>query len=352
MKNLNFEKKNILITKPILWVFPLSSPFNFMLNKRMAQLLKYLVFLFFLFDFSLMVAQDPQFTQFYSNPLYLSASLTGATQQHRIASTYRNQWSQIPHGFNTYSFSYDHFFSQFNSGVGAIITRDVAGTGKLGSTSLALLYSYDILVNPIWHVRPGLKFSYLNTSLNFYDLTFTSPTESAPSEFVGDFDGGISCMVYSPRFWAGIDVDHLLTPTQSLYADEANVPMKYSLFGGYQIIRKGRLLMPVDETVSLAFLYKRQGLQNQLDMGLYWFRMPMVLGLWYRGIPLVNSPRGDSMAALVGFKTKYISIGYSYDFTISHLISSTGGAHEISLVYQFTTAPRGKKPHAIPCPEF
>jgi type IX secretion system PorP/SprF family membrane protein len=76
--------------------------------------------------------QDPQFTQFYANPLYLAPSFAGATEQDRISATYRNQWPELNNVFVTYSFAYDHFFENFNSGVGILLLRDVAGSGDLG----------------------------------------------------------------------------------------------------------------------------------------------------------------------------------------------------------------------------
>jgi hypothetical protein len=69
----------------------------------------------------------------------------------------------------------------------------------------------------------------------------------------------------------------------------------------------------------------------------------------------MTSQVGDAIIGLVGIKTKQLHIGYSYDFTISNLISSSGGAHEISIVYEFTSFSIGttrRKIHAIPCPEF
>jgi hypothetical protein len=68
----------------------------------------------------------------------------------------------------------------------------------------------------------------------------------------------------------------------------------------------------------------------------------------------VTSQAGDAIIGLIGIKTKQLHIGYSYDFTISNLISSTSGSHEISLVYEFNSFTLGqrKKIRAIPCPEF
>ena len=56
---------------------------------------------------------DPQFTQFYSVPLYLGPSFAGATQQHRVSATYRLQWAGIPGAFSTYAIAYDQSFAKY-----------------------------------------------------------------------------------------------------------------------------------------------------------------------------------------------------------------------------------------------
>jgi len=37
-------------------------------------------------------AQDPTFTQFYANPVYLNPALAGSSGCPRIALNYRNEW--------------------------------------------------------------------------------------------------------------------------------------------------------------------------------------------------------------------------------------------------------------------
>lgn len=307
-------------------------------------------------------AVDPQFTQFYSAPLYLSPSFAGATQQHRIAAIYRNQWISIPGGFVTYALSYDHYFSTYNSGLGIMVMRDKAGSGNLGYYYYNLLYSYDFSIGRTWHIRPGISFQYKTFSIDFEKLKFydqiSSPDENLPSteqppeqEIRGTIDGSVSTIVYNSDFWAGLTIDHLLKPNQSFFGDKVPTDLKYSLFGGVRLIKKGRLLRPLDESISVAYLLKLQGDYKQLDIGLYWYKSPLVFGLWYRGLPTFKRGIGDAIAMLAGLKAYNISFGYSYDFTISNLINSTGGSHEISLIYEFQTKKR-KRYHALPCPEF
>lgn len=314
-------------------------------------------------------AQDPQFSQFYSNYLYLAPSFAGLADANRISMNYRNQWPDIPNGFKTYSLSFDRFFSKFNSGLGMMIMRDEAGTGRLRTTNIGLHYSFDFQVIEGFHMRPGMQFQYTERDLDFYNLLWKdqmSASGHAPVSAevpsmnrVGDIDFATSVLAYSGDFWLGFSVDHLLKPNQSLYdfeEEEGNrgyVPVKWQVFGGGKYVAKQRLLQPIPSSVQLAFLYKDQGQFKQLDMGIYWYRNPIVLGFWYRGIPVIkNFYSNDALTFLIGYKIKSINIGYSYDFTVSKLITRTKGSHELSISYTFSGKPRKKRPKMVPCPEF
>ena len=312
-------------------------------------------------SFSLKGQQDPHFTQFYANKLYLAPSFAGATQQDRVSMIYRNQWPSLPGTFVTYGFSYDHFFDAFNSGVGILLMRDLAGSGRLSTTNIGLQYSFDFQIREYWHVRPGIHLFYTQTGLDFNRLIWndelTSPIpntiEPPTLESKGDIDFSTSVLTYTDRHWFGISLDHLLKAENSLYETDQHIPLKISVFGGTQVIRRGRLLSPIDETLSLTFLFKNHYQISQLDAGVYWYKNPLVLGVFYRGLPLINNERrGDAIAFLTGYKIDNFSVGYSYDFTISRMLATTGGSHEISLTYEFKSSRQRKKRRMIPCPEF
>jgi type IX secretion system PorP/SprF family membrane protein len=309
--------------------------------------------------------QDPTFSQFYANPLYLSPSFAGATQEYRFGMNYRNQWPAVPGVFETYSISFDKAMPAFNSGIGILATYDVAGSGDLSTTNIGLCYSYDFNINRQWHVRPGVNFKFYYLGLNIGNLIWpsqltgsggTNPsTNPPPFDRVADVDFAYSTIVYNDRIWGGFTLDHLLSPKTSFWGDDANVPLKFNLYGGMQLIKKTRLMVKMKEVMSIAFNFQMQQKFYQTDLGLYYYKEPLMFGLWYRGIPFVTSQAGDAIIGLVGIKTGQLHIGYSYDFTISNLISSTGGAHEISLMYEFNSFSLGqqrKRIRAIPCPEF
>lgn len=310
------------------------------------------------------LAQDPTFSQFYANSLYLSPSFTGATEEYRFAMNYRNQWPAIPGVFNTYSISFDKAMPSFNSGIGVLATYDVAGSGNLSTTNIGLLYSYDFNVNKKWHIRPGVNFKFYYLGLDIAKLIFNSQISGSgttpsitppPFDKVADVDFATSVMAYDDRTWGGITVDHLLVPRTSFYGNDATVPVKINLYGGTQIIKHTRLRQKLQEVMSVAMNFQKQAKYYQTDIGLYYYKDPLIFGLWYRGIPMMTSQAGDAIIGLIGIKTSNLHIGYSYDFTVSNLISSTGGAHELALIYEFNNLSLGqqrKRIRAIPCPEF
>jgi type IX secretion system PorP/SprF family membrane protein len=325
--------------------------------------IKYLIILFFIAVVDL-YGQDPTFSQFYANPLYLAPSFAGATEDYRFSINYRNQWPAVPGVFHTYSIGFDKAMPNFNSGIGVLATYDVAGSGDLSTTNIGLLYSYDIKINKEWNIRPGVSFKFYYLGLNIYKLIFNSqitgsgttpPVTPPPFDNVADVDFATSVLVYNDKIWSGFTLDHLFTPKQSFYGDNSKLPIKFNLFGGVRLIGQTRLRKKLIEALSVAGNFQMQGRFYQTDIGLYYYKDPLIFGIWYRGIPFVTSQVGDAVIGLVGIKTKQLHIGYSYDFTISNLIASSGGAHEISIVYEFNSFSIGgtrKKIRAIPCPEF
>lgn len=325
--------------------------------------------LLLIFIASLCMSQDPHFSRFYSNALYMAPSFAGSTGQNRFALNYRNQWPSIQRGYSTYSASFDHYFSKLNSGAGVLFMHDVAGSGSLSTTNISLLYTYDFKIKNTVHIRPGMSFTYTERSIDFNKLVWhdqMSPTGNAPAsgevvsyEKVGDLDFSVSALAYGERFWIGSTVDHLLHPNQSLYEEDysennkALLPTKIQVYGGLRLVVKETLLRPTPTVLQLAFVYKNQAEYNQLDLGFYWNYEPIVLGIWYRGIPLIKHNKiNDAIVFLVGYKTDRYNIGYSYDFTTSKLITSSGGAHEISLSFTFSKPDKRKRTKKmVPCPD-
>ncbi len=319
-------------------------------------------------------AQDPQFSQFYAAPLYLNPSLAGSTELTRVGLNYRNQWPAINANFVTYSAYIDHYFIDYNSGVGLLVTTDREGLAGLNNTSIALQYSYQVRLSSQWSLRAGLEGSYVWRSLDFGRLVFGDQldftgivngqtAENFNSDFnVRFFDFAAGAMIYNGNFWFGFAAHHLLTPNQSLISSADPLPRKFSGHAGYKIplktAAKSNPWGTREVSITPTFLYKMQGDFSQFDIGAYLTYEPLVFGASYRGIP-INSVDGimnnESLIFLVGFTANGLNIGYSYDVTISNLGFRSGGAHELSLSYAFFSGDPRKPPknvRRLPCPRF
>jgi len=334
----------------------------------------FIILCFMLLIGSSLSAQDPHFSQYYAAPLYLNPAFAGTGNNHRLIANYRNQWPNIANGYVTYSFSYDYNLTDLKSGVGLLFTADKAGSANLTSTNIDFIYSYKVQLSNKWIITPGLSFGYGSRDIDFNKLVFgdqldftndgTAPTtDTQVANNLGSahyFDFGAGMLLYNKTFWAGFSVKHLNEPNKSLLGDNSKIPMKTSIHGGVKIpLYNGVFKRDRISTISPSFVYQRQGNFDQLDVGLHFMYSPIMIGLWYRGIPVQQEARDnisqDALVLIFGMQFDNLELGYSYDFTISNLGTASGGAHEVSVKYSLDIAFRSKVKHKdkfIPCPTF
>jgi type IX secretion system PorP/SprF family membrane protein len=309
------------------------------------------------------LSQDSQFSQFYASPLYLAPSFAGFTDGDRIAVNYRNQWPSISQSFQTYSLSYDRYFPHLKSGIGLLLFREQAGTSSLSTTNVGLAYAYKFKFRSNWRITPGLSFFYTQRNVIFGDLLFEDELRSDQTTGTGelqilekktDIDASFSLLTFNKYLWFGFTWDRILKPNRSLTGDVIEDPYKFSIYGGTKFKIFDKYNWSSGQSLSPSFLFKIQDQYSQLDIGLYWYQMPLVVGIWYRGIPVFKELNSnDALAFLLGFKVDQFSIGYSYDLTISKLVGFTGGTHEISINYLFNQGvTKREKRRVIPCPSF
>jgi len=300
-------------------------------------------------------AQDPQFTQFYANPLYLNPAFAGVARCPRFILNYRNQWPAIPGNYITYSASYDQHVDALSGGIGVLVTNDVAGQGTLNTLNFSGIYSYHLEVNRNFSIKAGFQATYAQRTLDWSKLTFSDQIDSrygfiySTKEVFGpnsvnyvDFSAGM--IGYSEKFFFGFAAHHLTQPDQSFLVPSSRLPMKITAHAGASIplSRKTRFNDPAK--ISPNILFQQQQDFRQINIGMYFQKSPFVAGLWYRN--------KDAFIALVGIQQGLFKFGYSYDVTVSRLTNTTGGAHEISVSMQVDCKPKKKRFRTINCPSF
>ncbi|HNW74392.1 MAG: type IX secretion system membrane protein PorP/SprF [Bacteroidales bacterium] len=310
------------------------------------------------------MAQDPEFSQFYANPLYLNPALTGLNICPRAIGNYRNQWPGLGKAFNTYNVSYDQYVTFLHGGIGVLLTADRAGGGNLNTTVISLMYAYKFNITSRLQASGAIKAGYYQRRLVWENLTFEDmidpqggfilPTsEKQPDQpriGVPDFSAGIF-LAYDNLVYGGVAVDHLSQPKIGFYANnDSPLYMKFTIHAGGTInLRKNGSAEDEREfSLSPNVLYQQQFKYHQLNIGLYLTIDPFVGGVWYRH----SFENPDAIIPMLGIHYKNLQVGYSYDFTISNLKGASGGAHEVSASWQFPCSEKRRHIRAIKCPRF
>ncbi|MEQ8470984.1 MAG: PorP/SprF family type IX secretion system membrane protein [Marinoscillum sp.] len=319
------------------------------------------------------LSQDIQYSQYYSNPLYLNPAFTGAIQNHRVAVNHRLQWPNLPKAFANYSFSYDFNAASLNSGFGILVNVDRAGSANLKNTSAAFNYSYSVNFEDRWVVKPAVSFGYVTRNIDYEKLVFGdqidfgipgAPTQDPSVTAIKNndfFEVGSGLLVYNRRFWGGISAYHINQPNNSLIQGPGYLPMKLTAHAGMRFEMGNKAFKDIKKaSVAPSFIYKIQGEFQQLDVGASFHYAPVLMGLYYRGIPWANDVNDyanhDAIILIFGVEFNQMQFGYSFDSNISRLGSASGGAHEVSLIYLFNIQKDPRKVERskrfLPCPAF
>lgn len=294
-------------------------------------------------------AQDPEFTQFYANPLYLNPALAGSNICPRIAINYRNQWPGISGTYVTTSASFDRFVYNIKSGIGILVTNDRAGRGTLQTTNISGIYSYQWRPTRELSVNVGFQATYGQKSidwnkLNFGDMIddrrgFIYNTDEIPGRTQKSYvDLSAGAVAFSKRYFFGFAAHHLNQPDEGLIG-LSKLPTKYTAHAGAMLRVNNN-----DVTISPNVLFQAQQDFKQLLLGVYVTKGALTGGLWYRD--------RDSFIILAGIQHGVFKFGYSYDVTVSKLTNATAGSHELSLGMNFYCKKPKPKYRPGSCPSF
>lgn len=301
-------------------------------------------------------AQDLHFSQWFNSPLTTNPANTGfiPDADYRIGANYRNQYSTVMTvPYKTMSIFGDAqvFRNKITNGwlgLGGVILRDVAGSGKLTSTKIYASAAYHQMLGVASLLTAGFNAGYVSKRINAADLKF-------PDQFDGKFfDNSIPTVIldnpnvnyldmqvgmnyaYFPSdniyVNAGVSVHHLNRPRETFFTGDVEgvdprISPRYIAFANASL--------KVNEMVivnPMAY-YTRQANASELVGGATLQynlsgdgETQLVGGLFVRP--------GDAFVPMVGFIWNNIRLTFSYDATSSSLKSANGGrgAYEFSVI--------------------
>lgn len=302
-------------------------------------------------------SQDPTFTQFYSNPVYLNPALAGSSGCPRIALNYRNEWPQLTGNYVTYSAAFDTYAKSINGGVAILAMHDQQGQGTIQTTMIGGVYSYNLKVNRKFSLMFGARAAYFQKFLDWDKLTFGDMID-ARRGFIyqtgdvprgngrrGFFDASAGFVGFGKGFYFGGAVHHLNRPDESMILGQSRLPMRFTGHAGADISigSKGRYASTTSIMPNIIYQYQN-GFQ-ELSIGTYIKYGNFTVGAWYRN--------RDAFILCFGITTEKFKIGYSYDLTVSKLGNGiSGGSHEVSMGINLKCKKKAKNFRKISCPSF
>ncbi|GDX47681.1 hypothetical protein LBMAG25_04990 [Bacteroidota bacterium] len=337
-----------------------------------------------MFSSSALRAQDPTFSQFYLNPLYVNPAYAGMNEGLRVCANYRNLWGRIPSRFPTYSLSVDAQNLSISSGLGFNIISDTEGEGSLRTQSFGVFYSYRAILIPkhmIFH--GGIQTSIVSRRVDWSSLIFSdqidpvlgvvkptaTPEPNQQNVFYPDFSaGGVLRFNHNTRrkkllaTWTlGAAIHHLVQPNESIIRQRSVLPRRF--------VGQAGVLIPIRHEVTRnkiainpQVLYEQQGPMRTFMASVTTLVQPVYAGIGVRNqTPLIpDIRRQDALFISFGLNSNwnkeiFYKMGYSYDLTVSQLKASTAGTHELALVIEFKKFSFNKRLNPkkkTECPDF
>lgn len=301
-------------------------------------------------------SQDPQFTQFYANPIYLNPAFAGSNGCPRFGLNYRNEWPNLTGNYVTYSAAYDQYFKNISGGIGVLATHDQQGQGTIYTSMLGLIYSYHLKVNRKFSMLFGARAAMYNKYLDWDKLTFgdmidprrgfiyqTGDVPRGGSRYF--FDASAGFVGYSKNFFFGFAAHHLNRPNESVIVGESKLPMRFTGHMGAEIKLGGKSQYKNITSIMPNIVYQYQNGFQEINIGTYIKYGAFTVGAWFRN--------KDAFILSIGLSTQKFKLGYSYDVTVSKLNNGvSGGSHEVSLGLNLNCRNKPVSFRTISCPSF
>jgi len=303
------------------------------------------------------LAQDPTFTQFYANPIYLNPALAGSTGCPRIGMNYRNEWPQLSGNYVTTSAAFDTYVKSISGGVGLIAMHDMQGQATIQTTMIGGIYSYNLRLGRKFSLMFGARAAYFQKFLDWDKLTFGDMIDPRRGFIFetgdvprgngrrGFFDASVGVVGFGKNFFFGLAGHHLNQPDESMILGQSKLPIRVTGHVGAEIQLGQRGRYSNKTSIMPNIIYQYQNGFQELNIGSYVRFGNFTFGTWYRN--------RDAFILSLGLSTEKFKMGYSYDLTVSKLGNGiSGGSHEVSLGLNLNCRKKAKNFRKISCPSF
>jgi type IX secretion system PorP/SprF family membrane protein len=317
-------------------------------------------------------AQDPIFSQFNFNKLYINPAFAGYNGGLFVSGNNHNHLVDVPGDFRTLSVSADMQIPCNNIGIGFIGTNHKEGQISLLTNSFGIMASYIKLLKETntrssHHISAGLSLRYVQTRLDLSQAIFssqldnvdgvlgTAPNTDITREQVSYLDNDFGVVYNFNKYnrethTVSLSASHigfLTNPDESIQNRSVRRPFKttlyYSFYKPYSIGKNTWGFSP-------HFLIQNQNKLNHFTFGSYLFGNTknsrvqgngVFIGLFYRNSPYPNFKDANSLLVTIGLGGLNLSnnnggkVSFAYSLDIPNRGLNLGTSHEFSIRFHF-----------------
>lgn len=285
--------------------------------------------------------QDPQFTNYIFNGLFLNPATAGIDGKTQLSAFYRTQYVGYNGTFDAGGAPVSQVLSasipikMLGGGIGLNVVNDQIGGGNI-NRELQLAYAYHLPVGGS-RLSIGVSGGLHNKIANSENYRPRDPGDPAiptgsVSQMQPNFNAGL--YFYNPAFTLGLSTKHINEPTFGLNTPSATNTLARSYY------LTGSFLIGVSYTLDVTpmFIIKSDLTTVSPEAGVlvtyankYWF------GTNYRW--------DDAVSALAGgtFLNNSLRIGYAFDYVYSGVEAKSLTSHEVFMSYALPAPKAGKK---------
>lgn len=236
---------------------------------------------------------------------------------------FREQWIGFERAPSTQAISLDNYFAKYHSGTGIVFIKDEIGFSK--TLNFKISYSYHLRLNDASYIALGLGAGLIHYSSDERNFTLEDPddpqiTYVIEKETIADFDAGLEYR------WKGLSAGFAATHITKSKNNPRLTPHYYGYVNYAMNLTEDWQLTPS----VYAAINKRTRVYEICAITEY--RSKINVGLAYR---VSERFVADAFIGLLGIVVSdYVSLKYSYDFTIGRSKSDVTGAHELVMAFR------------------
>ncbi|MDB5012617.1 MAG: putative rane protein [Daejeonella sp.] len=293
---------------------------------------KYVVLVLQVLCLQVAAQQRALFSQYMFNPLIINPAYSAIDQSLNITTVARQQWVGFEGAPNTQTLSVHSPIKQSNTSVGFLAFRDQIAE-SITETGAFITLAQKVKLNDRMFFSVGFNGGLSQYNAN-YSGTGTPLDMDVDPAFLDQSNKrlniGLGLMIFSDKFYAGLSSPFLYTSDIGSNIQKAKNTPTFMLQGG--------CLFNLGENFKLkpnTLVKYISGSPVQVDLNMNLLIKEIIwLGASYRTL--------DSIDFLTELNlTKNLSLGYSYDHSITKLSEAHNGSHEVMLNVRFSLASGG-----------